>query len=215
MVVLSKTQWNIDPPVEQRWNSAKIGVSGSFWGTAGQRIYFSKANFEAGCGRVTVKNLFLSSSGTTQWIRSAAKITISIVSVYLVAKIHSVLTAIWEYVDLFSLHGTQFYAFSSDEISILTVISCLIRLPMNMWCDLSVSEQRTLSLQELCLCFKRIPSTSRESVFLDRRETTQWKTWLVHSKNAENGTVMKRDISKDFLVGNLDFENEKDRKTLS
>lgn len=85
-------------------------------------------------------------------VRAATRMLIAMVTTYLISNVLSVVITVWEHLDMASLHRQEkFYAFSADTVSLLTVITSAIRLPIYCACNKQLRQDlKYLLNRKLC-----------------------------------------------------------------
>ncbi|VDK88654.1 unnamed protein product [Litomosoides sigmodontis] len=73
-------------------------------------------------------------------IRAATRTLVLVVCTYLLANMLNVIITIWEHTDATSLFSSflDFYIFSVDTVSLLTIVACALRLPIYASCQPSL-----------------------------------------------------------------------------
>lgn len=99
-------------------------------------------------------------------VRAATRMLIAMVVTYLVSNVLSVVITTWEHLDMASLRRQErFYAFSADTVSLLTVITSAIRLPIYCACNKQL-RQDLGHLLNRSLCTTRTKETKAEDIMV-------------------------------------------------
>uniref|UniRef100_A0A915BWP5 G-protein coupled receptors family 1 profile domain-containing protein n=2 Tax=Parascaris TaxID=6254 RepID=A0A915BWP5_PARUN len=102
-------------------------------------------------------------------IRSATRMLVLVSCTYLASNVLNVIISAWEFIDLQSLLTPQLrplYTYSSDLVSLLTVLSCACRLPIYCTCNQKMRTEVWCGLRFLLSAYKKVPwDSKREKCF--------------------------------------------------
>uniref|UniRef100_A0A914WU96 G-protein coupled receptors family 1 profile domain-containing protein n=1 Tax=Plectus sambesii TaxID=2011161 RepID=A0A914WU96_9BILA len=139
-------------------------------------------------------------------LNSATRMLILVVLSYLLARSLDVFITVWEYFDHDTLSGgyAMFYALSVDMISLLTMVSTTLRLPIYCFCNVGIRQEVKIILGNLfrpiCVClYNKNKELERKQQQLD------WnlqfiKTW---DRPAIEKTLRPQDSREDWSLHKL------------
>lgn len=91
-------------------------------------------------------------------MRSASRLLVFIVSIYLSSNILNVIITAWEHISIDSIGDYyEFYEFCTDIISVLTMVACLSRLPVYCACNSEIRTAIISALKPLTFCCRHGP----------------------------------------------------------
>uniref|UniRef100_A0A7E4VLD4 G_PROTEIN_RECEP_F1_2 domain-containing protein n=1 Tax=Panagrellus redivivus TaxID=6233 RepID=A0A7E4VLD4_PANRE len=91
-------------------------------------------------------------------IRSATTMLVCVTCTYLACNLLNVIVTAWEFIDVASLMTPEirpFYTYSSDFVSLLTIVASAARLPIYYACNGRIRREVNVFLLGMCPCFNR------------------------------------------------------------
>jgi len=98
-----------------------------------------------------------------QNVRAATRMLLVLVGTYLLANLLNVVISVWENVDArFLFEHRSFYTFSTDVITMMTVVTGSIRLPIYCTCNKQVRSALRLLREQLRQSLLKLPGSPRD-----------------------------------------------------
>ncbi|KAL3985903.1 7 transmembrane receptor (rhodopsin family) protein [Acanthocheilonema viteae] len=111
-------------------------------------------------------------------IRAATRTLMLVVCTYLLANMLNVIITIWEHTDATSLFSSflDFYIFSVDTVSLLTIVACALRLPIYASCQPALRAEMIHFAKGFCKRPKRHVNNEHNEASLINRNGTVSET---------------------------------------
>uniref|UniRef100_A0AAF5PT09 G-protein coupled receptors family 1 profile domain-containing protein n=1 Tax=Wuchereria bancrofti TaxID=6293 RepID=A0AAF5PT09_WUCBA len=106
-------------------------------------------------------------------IRAATRTLMLVACTYLLANMLNVIITIWEHIDATSLFSSflDFYIFSVDTVSLLTIVACALRLPIYASCQPALRAELIHFAKLFCKRPRHVNGGRNETLLINRNGT--------------------------------------------
>ncbi|VDO20469.1 Uncharacterized protein BM_BM3765 [Brugia malayi] len=106
-------------------------------------------------------------------IRAATRTLMLVACTYLLANMLNVIITIWEHIDATSLFSSflDFYIFSVDTVSLLTIVACALRLPIYASCQPALRAELIHFAKSFCKRPRHVNDGRNEALLINRNGT--------------------------------------------